>query len=93
MGKFKHQDCWWDAEAVCPFYHSLNTRYVQIICEGVVPGARISVQRFTTARQTEAHLERYCADAEGCTMCPVYRMVEDKYDENGNLKEGYRCRG
>ena len=81
-----HSAVWWDAEAVCPFYHRVRKQSREIVCEAVTPQAAVSALRFHSGRAMEAYLASLCSDLEGCRRCPGYRAASLKYDETGSLR-------
>lgn len=88
MAQFAHSEVWWSSVAVCPFFRRVRQKggWPEIVCEGVFDTVSTTSLRFLHAREYDAYLERYCCDMNGCTRCPVHRIVADKYAKDGSLK-------
>lgn len=67
---------WWEKYVQCPFYKNDDGKRT-ITCEGVINGA-VNRTVFTTQKKQRIQMEKYC-----CKLyfaCPVYQMVEKKYE-------------
>ena len=65
-----------EALITCPFYQSMALK--SITCEGITDEC-VTKLLFVTAETRDAHRAIFCESNFKC--CEVYRMLEDKYDE------------
>lgn len=65
-----------DYDILCPFFHSIN-RTCGIECEGCVP-LSVTLTKFKTEQRRTKHMCEYCMTEY--TACPVYEMVNQKYE-------------
>lgn len=75
---------WIDADIVCPFYIKSAKGFVQ--CEGIDKCSAIKLL-FVSSKDgsplkedKKDFLKRYCLSEQGCQQCPVYKMLEAKYE-------------
>jgi hypothetical protein len=65
-----------DTEAKCPYFRSDNGK--EIRCEGITDGCS-TILRFYSNKDKSIQRNTFC-DAK-YKNCEVFRMLEDKYDE------------
>lgn len=69
------------ATVVCPYYIADDCKRT-IRCEGPMDGAKLDVV-FDSKPQMQFHLEGWCSSESACKKCEVYRMLSEKYREDG----------
>lgn len=65
------------AKVVCPFFHGDNG--VSIICEGCYEDSSIR-QTFANGTLRKEWEELYCNEHKMYEKCPIYSIVNHKYD-------------
>lgn len=65
-----------DVHAICPYFHSSNKR--KISCEGITDGCTTTLE-FESQEKRNMHRRIFC-DAK-YKNCEIYRMLEEKYEE------------
>ena len=68
-------------ETVCPFYKR-ESKYM-ISCEGFYSGSELAT-RFKKAKEKEGWQKKVCFNLEMCPLCPVYNLLQAKYENIGN---------
>ena len=72
-----------DVLVKCPFYkydQNLSKKGgYRIVCEGIVQGSSL-IQKFTYKRDFQIQIDTFCC--EHYDRCEVYRMLNQKYEEN-----------
>jgi hypothetical protein len=61
----------------CPFYHTNTSN--KIVCEGLSDGNTINLV-FQSCVDRNNHMVVACYDIELCRECPIYIMLEKKYN-------------
>ena len=67
-------------EVLCPFYNCEDP--TKIMCEGIVIGGGLHIV-FSTRQKKKIHQQTFCTS--NYPACYIYTMLEQKYDENGDL--------
>lgn len=62
----------------CPFYckHDNN----RIVCEGLAVGSNLNMT-FVLPADCAKYMSEVCYDLLGCRDCPIYIMLDQKYEE------------
>lgn len=66
---------------VCPYYIADDCKRT-IRCEAPMDGAKLDLV-FESKPQMRFHLEGWCSSESACQKCEVYRMLSEKYREDG----------
>lgn len=61
----------------CPFYHTNNSN--KIVCEGLSDGNTINLV-FQSCVDLSEYMSYACYHIEQCRECPIYIMLEKKYN-------------
>ena len=72
---------WVDKFVKCPFYRTSSPG--RIVCEGVDKGNNINLT-FEDRADKVKYMKEVCYDLLGCRDCPIYIMLEQKYEEDGD---------
>lgn len=65
----------------CPFYRNHDAN--RIVCEGLAKGNTINLVYESTVER-KAYMKGVCNDLLGCRDCPIYIMLAEKYEEDGD---------
>ena len=69
------------ASIACPYYIGDDCKRT-IRCEGPIEGTKIDLQ-FRTKEDKAAHFKGWCGSVTGHKACEIFRMVNEKYDPEG----------
>jgi hypothetical protein len=72
---------WVDKFVKCPFYRKTDQN--RIVCEGLAEGNTINLV-FEDPSQKARHMRSVCYDLLGCRDCPIYTMLDAKYEGGDN---------
>ena len=67
-----------ETRAVCPFYRSRKGR--NISCEGIGFGFETTL-KFDSGARIRKHIFMYCRSITGYPSCPLYKAINQKYQE------------
>ena len=67
-----------DKYVACPFYFKQEGR--KLYCDGFAKGVYIHLS-FKTNTVLERHKARHCHSIGGCKKCPIYPLIEKRYEE------------
>lgn len=70
-----------DKYVACPFYFKQEGR--KLYCDGFEQGVRIHLS-FGTNSLMNRHKARYCHSIVGCKKCPIYPIINKRYEEDKN---------
>ena len=62
----------------CPFYRNHDPN--RIVCEGLSKGNTINLV-FESQPERAKYMKDVCYDLLGCRDCPIYMMLDQKYEE------------
>ena len=62
----------------CPFYRNHDAN--RIVCEGLCKGNTINLV-YESQAEKKAYMKEVCNSILGCRDCPVYIMLDQKYEE------------
>ena len=70
----------WRAKFVkCPYYHRHENN--KICCEGLSGGNTIHLV-YEDEKERRKYMEEYCESIKWCRLCPIHRLLDDKYEED-----------
>ena len=65
-----------DEDVVCPFYKSQDS--YKIRCEGIQKNSSLTLS-FALPVERKQHCKDYCNNVSGFQLCPVAKMLNNKY--------------
>lgn len=65
----------------CPFYHRHETN--KIVCEGLCEGNTINLV-YESQADRKLYMKENCNSILGCRDCPIYIMLDSKYEEDSD---------
>jgi hypothetical protein len=63
----------------CPFYRNHDAN--RIVCEGLAEGNTVNLV-YESQAERKQYMKEVCDDILGCRDCPIYLMLNQKYEED-----------